>query len=388
MAPRVEAIVEPELLVWARKKAGFDVEVVAKKARVSPEKLAVWEAGNGRPTVKQLRRLAHVYGRRLAFFYLPAPPRDFPPIKDYRVAWGERREGPSPELLAEIEAAYERGEVALELLEAERESPPPFRPRAGLEDDPDALAERLRRALGIDLDAQFEWEDARTGFNAWRFAIEAIGALVLQMTRVDPLEARGFSIAERPLPVVVANNGDPYAARSFTIVHELVHVAVRESGICDLSNRGRVEPFCNHVAGAVLVPARALLAENVVRDHGADFVWQDGELQRLARRYGASREVILRRLLILGRTNDSFYRRKRRELLDEYERRMAERPAGVWGPSPATIAVVRAGHYFSRLVLSRYSHGGITASDVAAYLGVRMKHVPSIEQAVFGPARE
>jgi Zn-dependent peptidase ImmA (M78 family) len=208
------------------------------------------------------------------------------------------------------------------------------------------------------------------------------------MTGVEPRDARGFSIAERPLPAVVANNADPVAARSFTIVHELVHVAMREGGICDLANRGRVEPFCNRVAGAVLVPARSLIAEQVVREHGADVEWQDVELQHLARRYGVSREVVLRRLLILGRTDDSFYRQKRQELLDEYEQRVAERRTPAWGPSPATAAVVRAGHLFSRLVLSSYSRGGITASDVAAYLGVRMKHVPRIERAVFGRARE
>ncbi len=273
-------------------------------------------------------------------------------------------------------------------LEANGEALPRFHLRASLDDDPEALAERVRRALKVELDSQFEWADARTAFNAWRSAIEALGVLVLQMIRVEPREARGFSIAERPLPAVVANNADPVAARSFTIVHEFVHVAVREGGICDLANRGHVEPFCNRVAGAVLVPARSLVAEEVVCEHGAHVEWQDVELQHLARRYRVSREVVLRRLLILGRTDDSFYRRKRQELLHEYERRVAERRTPAWGPSPATTAVVRAGHYFSRLVLSSYSRGGITASDVAAYLGVRMKHVPSIERTVFGRARE
>ena len=388
MAQRVEAIVEPELLVWARTKSGLAVEAAAKKARVSAEKLVAWEAGAGRPTVKQLRRLAHTYGRRLAVFYLPEPPRDFPPIHDYRVAWGERREAPSPDLLAEIEIANERREIALELLEGEAELTA-FRLRASIEDDPERVAERLRRALGITLDEQFEWTDSRLGFNAWRSAIEARGVLVLQMTEVDPREARGFSIARRPLPVVVANNRDPIAARSFTLAHELAHLAIHESGICDLSSSGRVEPFCNHVAGAILVPPDALLAEDIVREHDADVVWHDDELRLLARRYRVSREVVLRRLLIVHRTDEAFYRAKRRELLDEYDRREEERRGEArWGPSPATIAVARSGHYYSRLVLSNYLHGAITASDVTAYLGVRMKHVPRIEQIVLGSARE
>jgi hypothetical protein len=39
MPRRVEALVEPELLVWARKKTGYSVEDAARKARVPPDKL-------------------------------------------------------------------------------------------------------------------------------------------------------------------------------------------------------------------------------------------------------------------------------------------------------------------------------------------------------------
>jgi len=385
---RVEALVEPELLVWARNKMGYDIEVAAKKADVSPNSLEAWERGEGRPSVKSLRRLAKTYKRSLAVFYLSEPPKDFSPINDYRRAWGERRETPSADLLNEVEAAHERREIALDLITEGGETPPSFRFRASLDEDPDAVAARVQGAIGIDVNQQFEWPDSRSAFNAWRFAVEALGVLVAQMTSVDRDEARGFSIAERPLPVIAANNDDPYVARSFTVIHELVHVALHEGGLCDLNDAARVERFCNHVAGAVLVPSLALLGEDIVREHGSDPEWSDNELRRLARRYRVSREVILRRLLILGRTDERFYASKRQELLDEYERRTEPEPSETsWGPSPATMAVVRTGRYYARLVLSSYSHGGITASDVAAHLGVRMKHVPSVERAVFG-ARE
>jgi Zn-dependent peptidase ImmA (M78 family) len=384
MPPRVEAIVEPELLVWAREKAGYEIDAAARKAHVSPDRLAEWERAERRPSVRQLRTLARVYRRPISVFYLSEPPRDFPPIRDFRVAWADARQPPSPNLLGEIESAHERREVALELLEDQGELAPSFQLRASIGDDPEALGDRFRSALGVEVDAQSRWADARTGFNTWRATIEARGVLVLQVTGVDQREARGFSIAERPLPVVVANNRDPYVARSFTLLHELTHVAIHEGGICDLSNRGRIEPFCNHVAGATLVPRRALLRDEVVRDHSPDAVeWGDDDLQELAETYRVSREVVLRRLLILGKTNEAFYRRKRRQLLDDFERREEDADEPRWGPSPSTTAVIRSGYYFSRLVLSSYAEGAITASDVSRYLGVRMKHVPGIEQMVF-----
>jgi Zn-dependent peptidase ImmA (M78 family) len=297
--------------------------------------------------------------------------------------WGDEPTTPSPELLGEIKAAHERREVALELLESDEEAIAPFPLQATLDDDPEALAERLRLALEIDSEVQSDWDDERVAFNTWRFSVENLGALVLQMTEVKSGEARGFSIAERTVPVVVANNKDPFVARSFTVVHELVHVAIRQSGICDLrTDHGRVERFCNRVAGAMLVPAGDLLADDVVVGHGSRVDWRDDELVRLARRFKASREVVLRRLLLLGRTDGAFYRRKRKQLQEEYERRAAE-PKETGPIPPSTKAVIRSGHSCARLVLSSYSHRLITASDVASYLGVRMKHVPKIESDVF-----
>jgi transcriptional regulator with XRE-family HTH domain len=169
MADRVEAIVEPELLIWARSKAGLDVETAAKKASVSHDSLGAWEKGEARPSIAQLRRLGRAYKRPIAVFYLPEPPRDFPPIRDFRVVWERDQVPPSPELGAEIRAAYDRREIALELLEGDAAT---FGLTATLDDDPEIVAGRLRHVLGIDLPEQLNWNDHRQGFNAWRRAVE------------------------------------------------------------------------------------------------------------------------------------------------------------------------------------------------------------------------
>lgn len=388
MAQRVEALVEPELLVWARKSARYDVDGAAKRVRVSPERLASWEAGDARPTVKQLRALGKVYGRPLAIFYLAEPPRDAQPLRDYRRVWGDAERVMSPQLAKEIEIARDRRNTALELLELEGGEPIRFRLRANLDEDPDAVAARFRRTLGISVATQLGWGDRYAGFNAWRDAIEEKGALVLQMIDVPNAEARGFSISNRPLPAVVANIHDTPRARSFTLIHELVHLALDRSGVCDLDDHGGVEVFCNRVAGAALVPADALLREAVVKDHDPEEEWADREIETLARRFSVSREVVARRLLILGRTDEAFYRRKRDQWSDEYRRaeeRRREDEKGKPRPIPQDlIAVARAGQFFSLLILSSYSHGRITASDVADYFGIRIKHLGAIERRLFG----
>ncbi len=44
MAKSVRAKVRPDILVWARKSAGFTEDAAAKKLYVKPERLLAWEA--------------------------------------------------------------------------------------------------------------------------------------------------------------------------------------------------------------------------------------------------------------------------------------------------------------------------------------------------------
>jgi transcriptional regulator with XRE-family HTH domain len=71
---RSEADITPEVLVWARTSRGLLPEEVAKRLKVSKERLAEWETGAGRPSIPQAEKLAGLYKRPLAVFYMPAPP--------------------------------------------------------------------------------------------------------------------------------------------------------------------------------------------------------------------------------------------------------------------------------------------------------------------------
>ncbi len=72
------------MLVWARERAKVTAEAAAKAVNVKPETLAEWEAGAETPTLNQLRALATCYRFPLAVFYLPKPPKDFAPLRDFR----------------------------------------------------------------------------------------------------------------------------------------------------------------------------------------------------------------------------------------------------------------------------------------------------------------
>ena len=193
---------------------------------------------------------------------------------------------------------------------------------------------------------------------------------------------RGFSISERPLPAIVLNIKDSPAARSFTIVHELVHVLLNKSGVCDLQDDPEgIEVFCNRVAGAVLVPEQHFVAQPEVMQHAAS-AWSDEGIKALAMRYRVSQQVILRRLLMLNMIDERSYKAK--QTFYEKQAVSAAVKAKKGFAPPYTMAVLLAGKLFTRLVLTGYRCEKITGADVSDYLSIRLKHLANIESAVFG----
>src|ERR1019366_8998560 len=145
---RVEATPTPSVLIWARKTAGMSVEVAAYRAAVKVEQLVSWEDGTARPSIPQLRKLASIFHRPLAVFYLPEPPTRFQVMHDFRRLSSENLPPESsPKLAYEIRRAFDRREWTLELMGDMDESPPVFQGNATNREGVEQVANRLRAAL-------------------------------------------------------------------------------------------------------------------------------------------------------------------------------------------------------------------------------------------------
>jgi transcriptional regulator with XRE-family HTH domain len=170
---RVEATPTPSVLIWARMTAGMSVEVAAQRAAVRVEQLVSWEDGTARPTIPQLRKLASIFHRPLAVFYLPEPPTRFQVMHDFRLLSSENvPPESSPKLSYEIRKAFDRREWTLELMEDMDESPPPFEINASSREGIEQVANRLRMALGVSVAAQSSWRSDNDAFKQWRLLLE------------------------------------------------------------------------------------------------------------------------------------------------------------------------------------------------------------------------
>lgn len=397
MATRVKALVKPALITWARESAGFGTADAAARLKVDEAQLVDWEDPNGEnsPSIPQLRKMAALFKRPLAVFFLDEAPQGFMVMRDLRRLPGTGARHYSPALQMEIRAANERRELALELVADLAEEPSKFALSATDKEDPEVVGARIRTVLGVTAQLQDGWKDAegRAGFNAWRSRIEAAGVLVFQTVRFTTDEASGFAISADKLPVIAVNRKDPLTRRTFSLLHELAHLMLHLSGVSDLETDEsrppedqKIEVFCNQVAAAALVPKDDLLAHSLVKAHAKNASdWSDAEIAELARRFNVSREALLRRLLTFGMTTNQFYQSKRAQYIAEYlarqKKKKEEAAEDDVKRNMPVETVSNLGRPLVRMLLGNYYQDRITLSEISGYLGLKVKHIPKLEQA-------
>ena len=318
MNPIIRVEIKPELLSWARERAGYDTAALAHRF----PKLAAWEQGTAQPTLRQIEKFASATHTPIGFLFLQQPPVEHIPIPDFRTAGNKRITRPSPDLLDTIYVCQQRQEWYRDFARSERESPLSFVGSASLHSSVETTAESMRRALSFEIEERRQmptWTDALRRFieqaDAMGIMVMCSGVVLNNNTRhLDPDEFRGFALADDLAPLVFINGADTKAAQMFTLAHELAHIWLGQSAVSDaqalqLSGNDE-ERWCNQVAAELLVPLAILR-----RDYRDDTKLRS-ELDRLARRFKVSTLVILRRIHDAGGLT-------RKEYWQEYEAELA-----------------------------------------------------------------
>jgi Zn-dependent peptidase ImmA (M78 family) len=243
------------------------------------------------------------------------------------------------------------------------------------------LALQIREYLGISYEMQKAASSPRQFFLRVRSGVENKGVMVAAFDGVSLDVARGVALYFDELPVIGINNEDKSSPKTFSILHELVHIVKRQSVSCNeigpLLTRDAEEIFCNAVAGEALVPGDLLTQEREVR--GSEI---GGEaLGPLAARYSVSREVIARRLLDLGKIQNSDYETLIGNIHDEYEaeqRKPRRANLGKYRPNVARAAFDKNGTSICRVLQRGVDREIYSHQDVGDFLGIKLKHIPRL----------
>jgi Zn-dependent peptidase ImmA (M78 family) len=380
---RIESI-NRDRVRWCAAERGLTLDEVAVDSGVPAGALRrLMDDGTGL-TFAQLRKLAEYFGRGILFFL------DEGPVDEGRVHTVQYRTltNQKPDLSYSVRKLIERVERQRELYlalreELHEEDYPVFRPVDVRAERPAEAAATVRAWLGLG---------AANTFDSFRAAVEAKGILVFrsngyagrwQIAKESPI--LGFSLYTDVCPVIVVRKSRWETQQSFTLMHELGHLVLhRASSIddeTDMYSRVGHERDANAFAGQVLVPD-AWLGQIRDEDRPDEVELFDGWLTRYRQRWGVSTEVVLRRLLDVGRLPQERYTAYR-----EFVRGLgiAEDEGGGNRAYRYREPKHIFGDMFVRTVLSAFGSRRITATKACSYLdGLRLSDLKNLERHVAG----
>ena len=374
--------VNPRVLQWARTRAGLSIYDVALALKRTEAEVIAWEAGDGAPTFAQLDKLAYtLYKRPLAVFYFPEPPDEPTPSSEFRTLPDFEISALSSDTLYAVRQA-EAMQLALKELNDGR-NPSARRLFDDLKTDtnfaPTELALRARHYLGIDLDQQSKWLNTSDAFKHWRQSVEDCGVFVFKRS-FKQSQISGFCLVDAEFPVIYINNSTPASRQCFTLFHELGHILLNASGVTKTDDRyidtlmgsnRDIEVQANKFASELLVPSRDFDA--MIGPNASD----DFFIEKAARKYNVSREVILRKLLDRDMVSEDEYRVRVNEWNKQHAAERKSKKSG--GNYYATQATYLGGKYL-QLAFSRYYQGKCGVEQLADYLNVKVRSIPSLEQ--------
>ena len=270
------------------------------------------------PTLKQLEDFSRARYAPLGYLFLKEPPLEELPISDFRTIGDVEVRRPSPDLLDTLYLCQRRQDWYREEARALGKLPLEFVGSLDTSADITFAGARLRDDLGFDVEQRLELATWSEALRQLIESAEDLGILLMVSgvvggnthRRLDPEEFRGFVLSDALAPLVFVNGADTKAAQMFTLVHEIAHLWLGESGVSNpqatTMPTGSTERWCGQVAAELLAPA------DVVRDEfdpGADPKCEAG---RLSRRFKVSTLVVLRRIHDLGELS-------REEFLSAYQ---------------------------------------------------------------------
>ncbi|HEX5211394.1 MAG TPA: ImmA/IrrE family metallo-endopeptidase, partial [Pseudolabrys sp.] len=343
-----------------------------------------------KPTRTQLLKYASIYRRPVISFYLKSPPKKGERGHDFRTAAvahaTDRENGLLDALLRDITA---RQEMIVDLLESNQEAAErPFVGSAKIEDGSASLVSSIAKELQFDNTSK----DARKGgvdgiFRDLRARAESIGVFVViagdlgsHHTALGTDLFRGFAIADKIAPFVVINDQDARSAWSFTLIHELAHVWLGQTGVSGETGANdpktfeeRIERYCDDVASQFLLPPEAVREKPTRTMDTPDAA--ASVIATFANQWCVSEPMVAYRFYRMSWISNNIYR----ELNAEYVRRWRasrqgekeEAKEGETGPNYYVVRQHRLGSALIDLVRRNLRGDNITHTKAAKVLGIK-----------------
>lgn len=387
--------VNPDVLIWARQTAGFSLEEAAEKLfddgvqATALEKLAKMEDGEKPPSRAQLNKFASLYKRPLLAFYMTEPPRTGRRGQDFRQSPDRRTTRQNAILDTLLRDVKARQEVVRDiLLDDEDFENLDYVGSLTMQSGVANVVTAITQRLDFDhTDISLRKGNPEDLFKRLRYAAEEIGIFVLLMSDVgswhstiDASVFRGFAIADDVAPFVVINTKDAKAARAFTLIHEIAHIWLGQTGVSGAvsprdphNENARIEQFCNDVAGEILLP------DGQFKNHTPAIDPSDADaahamIETIASRWSVSEPMVAYRLARRGELSVDAYQSLRAMYFARWKASQArekEKQKGKSGPDRHVLSQHYLGNAFIEVIYRTVRGNTLTYTKAANLLGAK-----------------
>jgi Zn-dependent peptidase ImmA (M78 family) len=201
-------------------------------------------------------------------------------------------------------------------------------------------------------------------FKSWRLLVEEKSILVIDKPK-ESFGSDGMCLYFSEVPIItIFSTGQSYSRRLFTLIHELVHLGLRQSvfdGKLQQDNPIKLERYCDEVAGHVVAPL------NVIESIYSSDLPLEENIMNIRKKIKASKAAIAIQLKIRGYINQ----KDLKNYLSDLEHRDADFSGG---PKKESIALNYFGYNFVEKVMSAMWSEAIPATTARQMLKFTDKH--------------
>lgn len=369
-----------KVLNWAREISNISTEDAGKRVNKDGTVILSWEQEEDYPTYGQLEKLGELYKKPIAVFFFP----NIPEVNSIKTSCRTINEAVFNTISTKVIRLMNEARVMqLNLLDLNKGYNPDLHNLIKLRGIKNSrsirdAATETRKILEISLDKQKEMKKIDEALEFWRDIMRINGIYVFKEAFHDD-SISGFCLYDEQFPIIYINNSMSFSRQIFTLFHELFHLLNDTSGIDKLeddylslleTDKRDVEVMCNQFAAEFLVPKDDFIKSI----NGLNI--NDATISNLANTYCVSREVIMRKLLDLGKISQITYNERRIEYIEEAKRSKNESNGGNF----YNTMISYLGYGYLHLVFTQYKEKRIDIFNVAEYTKLKVGQVSTLEK--------
>lgn len=382
MTETIHIQVNHKMLIWARETLALTKTQASERTGISTKRISQLEDDNRdkQPTLDELKELSKAYKRTIATLLLLEPPKEKPLPIDRRTIDSKEIGKFHEKTIIAVRKARALAESYVELRQELGIEIPKLKVSASLKNNPKDIAINISKIL--QLSEIREIKNINLALETYIEKVESLGIAVFQLSLTQD-SLRGFSIIDDILPIIGIKRGQEAAhSKTFTLFHELGHILLNESGLCDLSEKTdiEIEKWCNAFSAEILIPTKELLQiEKVIEQRNSrNKLWKHMDLVLLGNYFHVGPLAILRSLLENNLTTNAFYNEKHLA----WNKPQFGRAKEPKGRELHKESLQERGRTYVSLAFSAYDQNRIDLKDLSDFLGLKLSYIPKTRQLI------